>query len=368
MKKKIVAVLICGALMASLAACGSTDSASTDTDSATETATTETSAEAEETESETTEAADGEVYNLRLGSFPGDNFTFMEEYAANVEEASDGRVQIEVINFTTTGSTADAVAMTKAGSYDMMIISGSEYVGYEPCSAVVAVPLVVDNIENAYALETAMLEEGYFSDWDGEVLAVMLTDMQYIALADDEITSAADFNGLIGRCQNANGVQVLQELGCSITTIATTDVYMSLETGVIDFAVSSPTNMVSNAYDEVVKYIIDQPLYCDCNCLVMNSDSYASLPADIQQILQDCADQLSADYQAWNVAAETDCIQSMKDAGIEFISCPDDVYEIIEGETDSCMESFLDTLAQAGVDTDAFKTFVDDTLAEIKGE
>lgn len=227
----------------------------------------------------------------------------------------------------------------------------------------VAVPLTVSNTTDAFALEKAMLEEGYFSDWDGEVLSMMLTDMQYIALANKKVESASDFSGLIGRCQNANGVEVLKNLGSSITTISTNEVYMSLETGVIDFSVSSPTNMVSSAYGEVVDYIVDQPLYCDVNCLVMNHNSYNSLPASLQEVLKSCGEKLEKEYQEWLGQAEADSIQSLKDAGVEFIPCPEDVLTTIDAAGDSCMESFLSTLGKAGVDTAAFKSFVDSKLS-----
>lgn len=306
---------------------------------------------------------DGQSYTLRLGTFPGDTMTFMEKFAQYVSEESNGRLTIEVMNFLTLGTPADAVVMTKDGSLDMMTISGTEYCGYEPCSAVVAVPLTVSNTTDAFALEKAMLEEGYFSDWDGEVLSMMLTDMQYIALANKKVESASDFSGLIGRCQNANGVEVLKNLGSSITTISTNEVYMSLETGVIDFSVSSPTNMVSSAYGEVVDYIVDQPLYCDVNCLVMNHNSYNSLPASLQEVLKSCGEKLEKEYQEWLGQAEADSIQSLKDAGVEFIPCPEDVLTTIDAAGDSCMESFLSTLGKAGVDTAAFKSFVDSKLS-----
>lgn len=307
---------------------------------------------------------DGQTYTLRLGTFPGDTMTFMEKFKEYVEQESNGRITVEVMNFLTLGSPADAVSMTKDGSLDMMTISGTNYVGYEPCAAVVAVPNVVSNVTEAYELEKALLDAGYFADWDGEVLAVMMTDMQYIATATKEIKSAADFNGMVGRCQNANGIAVLQEFGSTITTINTNEVYMSLETGVIDFSVSSPTNMVSSAYQEVVDYIVDYPLYCDANCIVMNKDSYAKLPEDLQKVLKSCGEKIEKDYQDWLVDAEAEAIQTMKDAGVTFTACPDDVAQVIESVAGPCMDQYLATLKEAGVDTDAFKAFVDEHLGK----
>ena len=51
----------------------------------------------------------GKVYELRLGSFPGDTMTFMEGFAKSVGEASNNRIKLEVVNFLTLGSPADAV-------------------------------------------------------------------------------------------------------------------------------------------------------------------------------------------------------------------------------------------------------------------
>lgn len=304
------------------------------------------------------------VYTLRLGSFPGDTMTFMQQFAADVDAASNGRIKIEVMNFLTLGTPVDATAMTKDGSLDMVVMSGSNYVGFEPRSAVIAVPLMVSDVHEAYELEKALLDAGCFSEWDGEIISLMLTDMQYIATATKQITCAADFNGLIGRCQNANGIAVLQKLGSSITTINTNEVYMSLETGVIDFSVSSPTNMLSSAYQEVVDYVVDLPLYCDANCLVMNKNSLAKLPSDLQDILKQCGEKLNEDYQSWLADAEAAAIQTMKDAGVQFTSCPEDVLQIIQSATDSCLSSYLADLQKAGIDTDSFMKLVNEHLAQ----
>lgn len=352
--KKISLILIAAMIIMAIGACGS--STSNDIADSSDDGTQETEAVVENT---------GEIYELTLGSFPGDNLTQMEEFAADVLEASNGQLVIEVVNFLTLGSTSDAVQMAKDGSLDFILISGTEYVGYEPCSAVVAVPGVVDNISDAVALEKALYEAGYFSDWDGEIISILTTDMQYIALVDDYIESADDFKGLVGRCQNANGITLLENLGSSITTISTSEVYMSLETGIIDFSVSSPTNMTDSAYAEVVDYIIDYTLYCDCNCLVMNNDSYAALPDDLKEILKECGESLTDSYTEWNIEAEAEGIQDLKDGGVEFIECPEDVITIFEESSDACMESFLDTLASAGVDTDTFSAFVDEIRADL---
>ena len=306
--------------------------------------------------------ADDTVYTLRLGTFPGDTMTFMQQFAADVDAASNGRLKIEVMNFLTLGTPIDAVNMCKDGSQDFVTMSGTNYVGYEPRSAVVAIPLMVSDVNQAYELEKALLEVGCFSEWEGEVISMLLTDMQYIATATKEIKSAADFSGMIGRCQNANGIAVLQNLGASITTINTHEVYRSLETGVIDFSISSPTNMVSSAYQEVVDYVIDLPLYCDVNCLIMNKDSFAKLPADLQEVLKQCGVALEQSYQGWLADAEAAAIQTMKDAGVAFTACPDDVLKVIQDAAAPCLETYLTNLQKAGIDTDAFMKIVNEKL------
>lgn len=308
------------------------------------------------------EQSDDTVYTLRLGTFPGDTMTFMQEFAADVEATSNGRLKIEVLNFLTLGTPIDAVAMCKDGSLDFVTMSGTNYVGYEPRSAVVAVPLMVTGVDQAYELEKALQEAGGFSEWEGEVISLMLTDMQYIATATKEIKSAADFSGMVGRCQNANGIAVLQNLDASVTTINTNEVYMSLETGVIDFSISSPTNMLSSAYQEVVDYIIDLPLYCDVNCLIMNKDSFAELPADLQAVVKECGLKVEQSYQGWLADAEAAAIETMKEAGVTFTACPDDVLKVIQDAGTPCLEGYLANLEKAGVDTDAFMKIVNESL------
>ncbi|MBR3400942.1 MAG: TRAP transporter substrate-binding protein [Parasporobacterium sp.] len=309
------------------------------------------------------EAPEVEAVSLKLGTFPGDTMDFMNQYAEMVNEASGGKITIEVLNFLTMGSPVDAVNMCKSGALDILIMSGNDYVGYAPCSAAIAVPFAVKDVEEAFKVEQALLANDFFQDWEGEVLAILLTDMQYIAMAKKEITSKDDFSGLIGRCQNANGIAVLSSLGASITTITTNEVYNALNTGVIDFSVSSPTNMISSSYGEVVDYIVDQPLYCDANCLIMNQAKYDSLSDAAKQILKDCGTKLEEDYNVWNVNGEKEAIETLKEQGVNFIPCPEDVLAAMEEAAVTCKADYDANLQKAGVDTDLMNKVIEEALA-----
>ena len=311
-----------------------------------------------------TPADNGTIYNLRFGSFPGDMMEFIQNLATSAGEASNGRLNIEVFNFLTLGSPQDAVAMTKDGSLDAVLMSGSNYVGYEPSTAIAAIPFFCNTPSDALAVANALNDADLCTEWDGHILAFMPTGMQYMAFGNLRLSSLKDFKGIVSRCQNANGIYMIQSFGGTVATVNTNEVYMSLETGIINMSVSSPDNMVSSAYPEVCDYLLDLPLYCDVNAFIMNNTSWAQLPADLQQVLTDCAKEMEQSHIDWLEESAVEHLATLESGGMELIDCPLDVLEAMHETTGPCMEAFMADLEEMGRDSKAVYDVASSTLGK----
>jgi TRAP-type C4-dicarboxylate transport system substrate-binding protein len=96
---------------------------------------------------------------------------------------------------------------------------------------------------------------------------------------------------------------MVKGLGGSPVTLPITEVYTSLEKGVIDGVVTAFTAMVGYRLYDVVKYSINANLTATPMVVAMNKKTWDSLPADVQQILEnlkmryafECATKYDAD-------------------------------------------------------------------------
>jgi len=115
----------------------------------------------------------------------------------------------------------------------------------------------------------------------------------------------ADVKGLKFRSSGAVQSAMVQGLGGSPVTLPITEVYTSLEKGVIDGVVTAFTAMVGYRLWDVVNYSINANLTATPMAVAMNKKTWNSLPPDIQEILDnmkmryafECATKYDGDVQ-----------------------------------------------------------------------
>ena len=93
-------------------------------------------------------------------------------------------------------------------------------------------------------------------------------------------------------------MDILNQLGASVSPIPGGEVYLALERGVIDAAeFSGPAIDYPMGFDEITKYVIQPGVHqpsVQCG-LLFNQDAWNSLPADLQWIVKAA----SAETQLW---------------------------------------------------------------------
>ena len=113
-----------------------------------------------------------------------------------------------------------------------------------------------------------------------------------------------DFKGLKMRAPGSTGKQ-MQALGASPVNIPMGDAFDSLSKGVIDGNVSSMEAAKTWRLAEACQYLVQTwPVISPaCYMLIMNKDSYNSLPADIKAIFDKAgSDWVDKQALAWNEA------------------------------------------------------------------
>jgi TRAP-type C4-dicarboxylate transport system substrate-binding protein len=87
-------------------------------------------------------------------------------------------------------------------------------------------------------------------------------------------------------------------LGASLTIVTPTDLYTSVERGMVDGFIQPLTSTVSPGLHETVKYVINQSFYNSGIGLIMNLDTFNRLPKQLQNTLTDAVKEMELSWGA----------------------------------------------------------------------
>ena len=169
-----------------------------------------------------------------------------------------------------------------------------------------------------------------------KVLAVWENGFRHITNNVRPIDVPADLGGIKLRTPKGTWrVKMFQSYGANPTPMSFSEVFTALKTGVIDGQENPFAQIYSGKFQEVQKSLsLTGHVYTPAYVLV-GKDQWESLPADVQQILEETAKENQAFVYEQAAALETDLLQKLKDGGIAvneadkdaFIAASTGIYE-----------------------------------------
>jgi TRAP-type mannitol/chloroaromatic compound transport system substrate-binding protein len=126
-------------------------------------------------------------------------------------------------------------------------------------------------------------------------------------------TSLADFKGMKVRTVGWY-MDILTQMGVSVTPLPGPEIYLALERGVIDAVeFSSPATNVPAGYHEITKYVIEPGVHqpsCQFD-VVFNKKKWDELPEDLKVIVEICAKETQLWAWAWQENLNIDALKLM---------------------------------------------------------
>jgi len=269
-----------------------------------------------------------------------------ELYVDHVSAMSGGR--ITVINYDAEvllgiGETFTGVA---DGVADLAVTSPIYHRGIVPVGMYLwAVPFTIDRMEfaemiyqqlggkeiwrEAYAEHGVMGLDYQLSDeWGGTISTV-------------PIAKYSDYKGLKVR---AFGIWAdwLVHNGASITVVPGGEIYMAIQTGILDAAMfGAPNAWAGMMVAEVCDYYIDPPIinYDICE-MMMNLEKFNEMPADLQEIMLAASRVFALDFASLLPIEDVKGRQDLAAGGMEFMRMEDS--ELLEAKA-FCMEKFQES-------------------------
>lgn len=347
-KEIIVSGVSIGLMAAILVGCG------TNGDSGSKTAS---SAEAE--------TSDGKVYTLSMQSHENETGpigTYLKDWAAAVEEASDGRLKINIFHGGSLGSGTESYNMVTSGQVDLAYGLPSMTNGKFPLTDVASLPLTAqDTVQASYALWDLYESSEALQDEWSEVKVILLNANcdSPLLIKGNKIETVSEMKGLQTRYLGDTSTSFAKKIGMVPMSVAISDIYTSLEKGVIDGVANCGWDAVSSyRLYEQVDYICDWHLNINPLYIVMNKDVYEGLPEDLQQVIDDYSG-----YKALEIIGTT-----MQDVRTDTIAqCQEKIYTLSDSEmtaleeiAEEVADEWIEKMSADGVDAqELYDTYIE---------
>ncbi|MFK7891044.1 MAG: TRAP transporter substrate-binding protein DctP [Granulosicoccus sp.] len=208
------------------------------------------------------------------------------------------------------------------GQLDMTVLPLSYAGGQQPAYNLTLMPGLVKNHDHA-----ARLNQSAFMERIEQIMAdddVMVLVHGYLAGGfagkDKCITKPEDVQGLQTRAAGKAFEQMLVSAGASIASMASSEIYNAMQTGVLDAANTSSSSFVSyRLYEQVSCYTpaADVALWFMYQPLLINKSTFEELSDEQQQALLDAAAEAEAFYLAEAKKEDAASVEVFREAGVE---------------------------------------------------
>lgn len=275
--KKLFAALLLVAMLASLTACGGKK-------------------ETPAASGGETPATSDEVFELKFaGSMPTDSPSSqgMERIKQYCEEKSGGRLKITTYPANQLGDSTLVIEDIMAGNVDMgCFFNGTSY---DPRIAINSLPYLATSVEEAkkiYSPGSHFFEaySGILSELGVKLLGVHgdgFVGLLYTKYPTNYNDPNAHKDLMMRMAANDAYRIALSTMNYNSTTIAFSDLYTSLQTGVCDGAIGLTPVSAQSSFGDLVKYWVPQKIFIDPLDYTISQKTWDKLPADLQQIIQD---------------------------------------------------------------------------------
>lgn len=299
-----------------------------------------------------------------------------EEYAAAVEEWSDGKITFEIV-FSNAIAPANEVDDALA---DGRLDVGSVMPSLEPAEfpannvmwdvSFVGRQTPVDGLLQWHGavLEAAVQEDALYQEFEERGMKLLLPAFQSGAIAYSCTSERADLDALDGatiaaqsRVQNDQ----VRALGMQPSTVNYTEMFESLERGVVDCTLGTFTVAALNGYIPSAPYFVVDPEVGFGNAggsIAISLNTWESLPLAAQQLLYDRLDVLLAvNYEAtWDNIA--DSLQQVEENDGAVLPLAKDAREALAAYNEQALAEAANNSALP--DSEAFVTALEQALEE----
>jgi C4-dicarboxylate-binding protein DctP len=236
-------------------------------------------------------------YTMRIShQFPPTHHTAinLDQFAAEVKEATKGRVEVQNFGAAQLFKPNQNHPAVASGKVEAAAILSFQWGGTIPEMSVTIIPYLMTSV----AKQKAFIGSEASKLLDAKMAAKGVKNIAWIVDTNDGIFTSnkkllvtpADFAGLKIRGLNKLFDAGLDAMGAASSAMPGSEVYQSLQTGVLDAGFTGVKAANSRKFYEVQKFGVASNIILAYDNLVVNPAWWDGLPADLRGAIQKAAD------------------------------------------------------------------------------
>lgn len=297
--------------------------------------------------------------DIRLASWVPDSHPLstggFEPWMESITEATDGSLTFTLYPAQQLGASADHHDMARDGISDISYTNFSYTPGRFPIAGAAEIPFIVSDPIAASGVYHDWYQEHGTHEVDGaKVCMLFLQPTGALHMNGERVVMPEDLDGLSMRPPNGNVGNLFSSLGASNVQVSAPESREAMARGVVDGIGFPWDSLKTFGISDSADYHLDVPLYVNVFGLIMNQNTYDSMSAAEQAVMDEhCSAEWSGRLiEVWNEEGAL--------ARQEFIDNPDhEVYTPTESEVAAWVEassdlqsSWADAVRENGDDPD----------------
>lgn len=344
MKKRWIALSMAVCMALSAAGCGSNSSttANASADTAAKPAGTEAAGSAAAGDAASNpEGWSGNDYTFTWNEVNGEDYgasVGAKVFAEKIKELSGGHINMEIYLNGTLGSEAESMQGIQMGTLDIFRGNASSLPNYgAQLIGVTGLPYVFKDMEQFQEVAVSGLGDELLQSVEDEDCgyvalgwlvegprSMFITENVYKKLGSPSEFTMDLMKGMKVRVPETDlMIGTMDALGASATAISYSELYTSLQSGVVDGAENGVTSYMSNSFNEVAPYFITDAHTFGCGVILMNSGKWNALNDTEKGWMMEAAKEARAACYEYNSKQEQSCFDSFAEKGITRIDVAD---------------------------------------------
>jgi TRAP-type C4-dicarboxylate transport system substrate-binding protein len=233
------------------------------------------------------------TYNWKLVSpmAAGQNTNIgIVEFAKQLDQRTGGKVKITMYE-STLGAPGDHWDMAKNNAVQFAFTSDMYNASRMPILSMIGLPMEVPDAKDAWTTANEWLKAGYLKELTDNFKVLWFQSSSPLSMyfRKSKPIKQDDFKGMKIRCGSPVQCQAMGVLGASGVSMPGGEVYMALQTGVVDGTITGIDVAVDRKFYEVAKYVLRQNLIFGMFVFLMNKETWNSLPPELQKLIDQTA-------------------------------------------------------------------------------
>lgn len=269
--------------------------------------------------------ADDEVIRFKMAVADADSSAQAagaRKIAEEVAEATDGKIQIEVLAGGTLGAERDTVELAMLGGIDIVTCANSVLTQWIPEMSILDQAYLFTNEDQAHAAVDGavgdLIEREALDKLDLHVIGYMESGFRNV-FSKKPVTEIGDFHGMkIRTMQNPYHMAAFESFGAIPTAMAASEQFTALQQGTIDAVENAVSNCLNNGFYEVTKDITYSNHAFVYIVVSMSDHAWNRIPEELRPVFMEAVERGYNQERQLLKQANEDASVILKEKGVVF--------------------------------------------------